>query len=67
VKADNADMTLVGPAVPGRHARTRSSFGPRKSDPKLKAMFDKAVTEAKVDGTIEKLSMTHFGFSVTPR
>jgi octopine/nopaline transport system substrate-binding protein len=30
-------------------------------------MFDKAVTEAKVDGTIEKLSMTHFGFSVTPR
>ena len=44
-----------------------SSVGLRKSDPELKAMFDKAITEAKADGTIEKLSMKYFGFDVTPR
>jgi octopine/nopaline transport system substrate-binding protein len=66
-KAGNEEMTLVGPRFQGGMLGRGSSVGLRKSDPELKAMFDKAITEAKADGTIEKLSMKYFGFDVTPR
>jgi octopine/nopaline transport system substrate-binding protein len=66
-KAGNEEMTLVGPRFQGGMLGRGSSVGLRKSDPELKAMFDKAITEAKADGTIEKLSMKYFGFEVTPR
>jgi octopine/nopaline transport system substrate-binding protein len=66
-KAGNEEMALVGPRFQGGMLGRGSSVGLRKSDPELKAMFDKAITEAKADGTIEKLSMKYFGFDVTPR
>ncbi|MBZ6078059.1 transporter substrate-binding domain-containing protein [Microvirga puerhi] len=66
-KSGNEEMTLVGPRFQGGMLGRGSSVGLRKSDPELKAMFDKAITEAKADGTIEKLSMKYFGFDVTPR
>ena len=58
---------LVGPRFQGGMLGRGSSVGLRKSDPELKAMFDKAISEAKLDGTIEKLSMKYFGYDVTPR
>jgi octopine/nopaline transport system substrate-binding protein len=66
-KAGNEEMTIVGPRFQGGMLGRGSSVGLRKSDPELKAMFDKAITEAKADGTIEKLSTKYFGFDVTPR
>jgi octopine/nopaline transport system substrate-binding protein len=66
-KAGNEEMALVGLRFQGGMLGRGSSIGLRKSDPELKAMFDKAITEAKADGTIEKLSMKYFGFDVTPR
>lgn len=33
----------------------------RKDDTELKAMFDKAISAAKADGTIKKVSMEWFG------
>ena len=66
-KTGNEEMTLVGPRFQGGMLGRGSSVGLRKSDPELKALFDKAITEAKADGTIEKLSMKYFGFDVTPR
>jgi octopine/nopaline transport system substrate-binding protein len=66
-KAGNEEMALVGPRFQGGMLGRGSSVGLRKSDPELKAMFDKAITGAKADGTIEKLSMKYFGFDVTPR
>jgi octopine/nopaline transport system substrate-binding protein len=66
-KPENEQMTLVGPRFQGGMLGRGSSVGLRKTDPELKAMFDKAIAEAKADGTIEKLSIKYFGFDVTPR
>jgi octopine/nopaline transport system substrate-binding protein len=66
-KTGNEEMTIVGPRFQGGMLGGGSSVGLRKSDPELKALFDKAITEAKADGTIEKLSMKYFGYDVTPR
>ncbi|KLK89691.1 ABC transporter substrate-binding protein [Microvirga vignae] len=66
-KPENEQMTLAGPRFQGGMLGRGSSVGLRKSDPELKAMFDKAIAEAKADGTIEKLSKKYFGFDITPR
>ena len=66
-KPENDQMSLAGPRFQGGMLGRGSSVGLRKSDPELKAMFDKAITEAKADGTIEKLSTKYFGFDITPR
>jgi octopine/nopaline transport system substrate-binding protein len=66
-KTCNEETTIVGPRFQGGMLGRGSSVGLRKSDPELKALFDKAITEAKADGTIEKLSMKYFGYDVTPR
>jgi octopine/nopaline transport system substrate-binding protein len=66
-KAGNEEMTIVGPRFQGGMLGRGSSVGLRKSDPELKAMFDKAIAAAKADGTIEKLSIKYFGYDVTPR
>jgi octopine/nopaline transport system substrate-binding protein len=39
----------------------------RKTDSGLKEKFDEAITQAKTDGTIKRLSEKHFGFDITPR
>ena len=66
-KAGNEEITIVGPRFQGGMLGRGSSVGLRKSDPEVKAMFDKAIAEAKADGTIENLSMKYFGYDVTPR
>jgi octopine/nopaline transport system substrate-binding protein len=66
-KPDFADMAIVGPRFQGGILGRGSSVGLRKSDPELKTMFDAAITAAKADGTIQRLSQKWFGFDVTPR
>jgi octopine/nopaline transport system substrate-binding protein len=66
-KPANADMAIVGPRFQGGFLGAGSSVGLRKSDPELKAMFDDAITAAKADGTIRRLSEKWFGFDLTPR
>lgn len=66
-KPANADMAIVGPRFQGGFLGAGSSVGLRKSDPELKAMFDNAITAAKADGTIRRLSEKWFGFDLTPR
>ena len=66
-KPENKDYVIVGPRIVGGVIGRGTSVGLRKTDPELKAMFDKAVQSARDDGTITKLSMKWFGFDVTPR
>lgn len=66
-KPGNADMAIVGPRFQGGMLGAGSSVGLRKSDPELKALFDDAITAAKADGTIKRLSEKWFGFDLTPR
>lgn len=66
-KAENNGMIIAGPRFQGGILGRGSSVGLRKSDPELKAMFDKAITEARDAGVIERLSMKYFGYDVTPR
>jgi octopine/nopaline transport system substrate-binding protein len=66
-KPDFADLSIVGPRFQGGILGRGSSVGLRKSDLELKTMFDAAITAAKADGTIERLSQKWFGFDVTPR
>jgi octopine/nopaline transport system substrate-binding protein len=40
--------------------------GLRKTDPELQAKFDTAVSAAVADGTVKAMSMTWFGFDITP-
>ncbi|SKA26268.1 transporter substrate-binding domain-containing protein [Consotaella salsifontis] len=61
----NEEMTAAGPRFQGGMLGKGSSIGLRKGDDDLKAMFDKAIEEAKNDGTIKKLSEKWFGFDVT--
>jgi len=64
-KSGNEDMTTAGPRFQGGMLGKGSSIGMRMGDTDLKAMFDKAISAAKDDGTIKKLSMKWFGFDVT--
>ena len=66
-KPGNADMAIVGPRFQGGMLGAGSSVGLRKSDPELKALFDDAITAAKADGTIKRLSEKWFGFDLTPQ
>jgi octopine/nopaline transport system substrate-binding protein len=65
-KPGNDDMTTAGPRFQGGFLGRGSSVGLRKTDPELKAMFNKAIAAAKADGTIKSLSEKWFGFDVTP-
>ena len=66
-KPANSDMIIVGPRFQGGFLGAGSSVGLRKGDTKLKAMFDDAITAAKADGTIKRLSEKWFGFDLTPQ
>lgn len=66
-KPGNADMAIVGPRFQGGMLGAGSSVDLRKSDPELKALFDDAITAAKADGTIKRLSEKWFGFDLTPQ
>ncbi|MEH0834331.1 transporter substrate-binding domain-containing protein [Pectobacterium cacticida] len=60
------EIVTPGPQFIGGILGSGSSVGLRKSDPELKAMFDKAIDQAKKDGTIRKLSEKWFGMDTTP-
>jgi octopine/nopaline transport system substrate-binding protein len=66
-KPSNSDMVITGPRFQGGFLGAGSSVGLRKSDTALKAKFDEAITAAKNDGTLKKLSEKWFGFDLTPQ
>lgn len=66
-KPGNENMTIAGGCFAGGVVGKGAGVGLRKSDPELKAMFDKAIKEAAADGTISRLSKPVFGLDVTPR
>ncbi|TWF49412.1 transporter substrate-binding domain-containing protein [Neorhizobium alkalisoli] len=66
-KPTNSDMTITGPRFQGGFLGAGSSVGLRKTDTALRAKFDEAITAAKADGTLKKLSEKWFGFDVTPQ
>lgn len=61
----NEDMVLTGPRFQGGVLGKGSSAAFRKEDTELRARFDKAISEAKADGTTKALSEKWFGFDVT--
>ncbi|MDX7952703.1 transporter substrate-binding domain-containing protein [Lichenihabitans sp. Uapishka_5] len=65
-KPENKDMAYTGPQINGMIWGPGEAFGFRKEDTDLTAMFNKAITEAKADGTLEKLSQKWFKLNVVP-
>jgi octopine/nopaline transport system substrate-binding protein len=59
-------MTLAGPLFVGGLLGKGTGIGLRKSDTDLKALFDKALAEAKADGTLKALAIKWFKNDVTP-
>lgn len=66
-KPGNENLVLAGSCYQGGVLGKGAGIGLRKSDAALKAMFDKAIRAAQVDGTIKRLSEAAFGIDVTPR
>jgi len=66
-KPGNEDMAITGPRFQGGVLGRGSSIGLRKDEGALKVKLDKAITEAKNDGTIRALSLKYFGYDVTVR
>ncbi len=60
-----ANIVLFGPNLVRGVLGEGVGIGMRKQDKDLKALFDKAITEANKDGTIAKLSNQHFGYDVS--
>ncbi len=63
---DKGDLVLTGPLFTGGLLGKGSAIGLRKGDPELKAMFDKALREAKADGTMQALAVKWFKVDITP-
>lgn len=61
----NEGLVQAGPRFQGGMLGRGSSIGLRKGSEDLQAMFNKAISAAKEDGTIKKLSEKWFGFDVT--
>jgi octopine/nopaline transport system substrate-binding protein len=60
-----ADFTLIGPGLTGGVFGEGVGLGIRQDDDDLVAMFNKAIAEAKADGTISRLSEQWFGFDAS--
>lgn len=65
--AGNDSIKVVGPCFQGGILGQGVGVGVRKADTDLKALFDKAIADAKADGTIKKLSEPVFGVDLTPQ
>jgi octopine/nopaline transport system substrate-binding protein len=65
-KAENQDLAMTGPLLKGAMLATEVAMGMRKNEPELKAIFDKAITEAVQDGTIRKLSVKWSKLDLSP-
>jgi octopine/nopaline transport system substrate-binding protein len=59
-----ADFALIGPGLDGGPFGEGVGAGIRKEDTDLVEMFNKAIAEAKADGTINRLAQEWFGFDV---
>jgi len=60
------DVVMTGPFWKGDFLGKGVGVGLRKGDDALKEAFDKAIEEAKQDGTIKRLSEKWIGFDTTP-
>jgi octopine/nopaline transport system substrate-binding protein len=60
-----ADFALIGPGLNGGPFGAGVGAGIRQEDTDLVEMFNKAIAEAKADGTINRLAQHWFGFDVT--
>ncbi len=65
-KPENKDLGFTGPQFGGQIWGAGEALGLRKSDPELKAMFDKAIAAALADGTVKRLSLKWFKIDVAP-
>jgi octopine/nopaline transport system substrate-binding protein len=59
-----ADFVLIGPGLDGGPFGGGVGAGIRKEDTDLAEMLNKAIAEAKADGTINRLAQQWFGFDV---
>ena len=59
-KPDYSDFAVVGPTLVGDVFGKGIAVGLRKDDTVLKSMFDDAISAAKADGTIDRLSKKWF-------
>lgn len=60
------DLVLTGPLFSGGLLGKGSAIGLRKGDPELKELFDKALREAKADGSMKALSIKWFKADILP-
>jgi len=60
------EVVMTGPFWRGDFLGKGVGIGLRKGEPALKAAFDKAIEQAKQDGTIKRLSEKWVGFDTTP-
>jgi octopine/nopaline transport system substrate-binding protein len=63
---EKGDLVLTGPLFTGGLLGKGSAIGLRKSDPELKELFDKALREAKADGSMKALAEKWFKVDITP-
>jgi octopine/nopaline transport system substrate-binding protein len=59
-----ADFALIGPGLDGGPFGKGVGAGIRQEDTDLVALFNKAIGEAKADGTINRLAQQWFGYDV---
>lgn len=64
---EKGDVVLTGPLFTGGLLGKGSAIGLRKSDTDLKALFDKALREAKADGSMKALAIKWFHVDITPQ
>ena len=60
-----AHFTLIGPGMIGGPFGEGVGVGIRQEDKELVEMFNKAIAEAKADGTISRLAIEWFGFDAS--
>lgn len=63
----NAEIETVGPRIVGGVIGNGAAVGFRKTDVKLKSMFDDALKAAFADGTYKRISEKYFGYDATPK
>jgi octopine/nopaline transport system substrate-binding protein len=59
------NFTLIGPGLAKGPFGEGVGVGLRKENEDLRAMFDKAITEVREDGTLSKLGQHWFGFDAS--
>jgi octopine/nopaline transport system substrate-binding protein len=62
---DGVDLTLIGPGMTGGPFGAGVGVGIRREDAALALMFNKAIAEAKADGTIAERARQWFGFDAS--